>query len=93
MSLVICPECSQKVSSSAEACPNCGYAVARNFYKLPKKSRNLIKFVNSPLKIVMFGLMILLIFGSFANPPLILIAIVPGILWLLLNVDTWFQKN
>lgn len=55
MPLIVCPDCSHKVSTSANACPNCGYPIAQNRGKFTKR-RGLISYVNSPLKVFMFGI-------------------------------------
>jgi hypothetical protein len=70
MPLIVCPDCSKKVSSSAKVCPNCGYPVAQNIGQSTRKlsqRRGLLRYINSPLKIIMFGLMITLIIGGFTN--------------------------
>ena len=48
MALVICPECGKDdVSSSAIACPNCGYNVKRYYDKLKRRHRRI--YLNIPL--------------------------------------------
>lgn len=38
MALVKCPECGrEKVSDSAEACPDCGYGIKAHFQKIERK--------------------------------------------------------
>lgn len=40
MALVECPECGrERVSDSAEACPDCGYGIKAHFEKLSEKRR------------------------------------------------------
>ncbi|MCR4902245.1 MAG: DUF2225 domain-containing protein [Butyrivibrio sp.] len=39
MALIDCPECGGKVSDSAEACPNCGYAVKKHFDTLKEEEK------------------------------------------------------
>jgi len=38
MALIVCPECNNKVSDQAEACPHCGYPVQQNssYLKCPR---------------------------------------------------------
>ncbi len=33
MALITCPECGKEVSDQAEACPNCGYPIAKKYEK------------------------------------------------------------
>ncbi len=39
MALVKCPECGrEKVSDSAEACPDCGYGIKAHFQEIEQKN-------------------------------------------------------
>jgi len=39
MTLISCPECSNKVSDKAEICPKCGYAIFANILKIKEKQK------------------------------------------------------
>lgn len=62
MALIKCPECDKEVSSTAESCPNCGYAVKKHFDDIENAKREAEKQQqlalrrekrNSTLKIVL----------------------------------------
>ena len=73
MSLIICPECAREVSTTATACPNCGYqfsppvvkpAVQRNVIvsEVPRESEGFPPWAFIPLGVLGLGLVLLLFY-------------------------------
>ena len=62
MSLVKCPECKQKISDSAEACPKCGYKIIE--IKNKKSSTNQIKIIWSIVGIIFLFILFVYIFSD-----------------------------
>jgi hypothetical protein len=53
MSLIICPECENRISAHADACPHCGFPV-RRFVKPAAKKNTLLNIGNAVEKILLF---------------------------------------
>jgi len=76
MAIVICPECEQKVSSSARKCPHCGIGIGL-FYRVMHLQEEQARFTTptitrlEPGERVGFALMMMLIGGACAFIPLI----------------------
>jgi hypothetical protein len=107
MPLISCPDCSQRVSSSAESCPNCGFPISKHSttgkVKL-RKGKSLVSYINNPLKIITFTITVLCLVVAIstrtqpdgdveASGGFLMMSLFFGVLWLALNVDTWFQKS
>lgn len=59
MAMIRCPECNCKVSSTAIACPNCGFNVAVN-YKPPTKEEMMKDIKLNFFVIIPIGIIVLL---------------------------------
>ena len=101
MPLVLCHDCGQRVSSSADSCPNCGFPVSKHFANSktkPRKNKGLVRYVDSPLKIITFAITVLCLVIAISTriqPDAdvevaggsLMTSLFFGVLWLALNVD------
>lgn len=55
MALMNCPECGKEVSDSAEQCPHCGFPIAKQNDRTPRKIKGLeICFIISLIACIVF---------------------------------------
>lgn len=62
MAMIRCPECKCKVSSTAKACPNCGFNVAAN-YKPPTKEEEWKDFITTLKILLILGILCVVVCG------------------------------
>lgn len=67
MALVNCPECGKQVSSTALACPNCGYSVKEHFEALSQQSQANSGITPQPMNSVESKVVVRT--GSYGNNP------------------------